>query len=497
MTKLFSFLEKNGFQLLGLLSILPFIILSFYIHPVGTHGWDWVTKYPGELPPNLNFFEEQSYWYNNVMGRYASTALMSITPTWFSHSSFKFFPILFTFLHFGSLYFLIQSIFYHQKRSKVLLLTLGIFILYLDQLTGVYEAFYNLSCIMTYPFGGIYFFFFAGFVIRMLSKAYSKSVLNFLFVGLFIFLAVGSNEIAMIATNGLLALVLLGGFYYHKKIHKWFLGLFVFALLCSFFEILAPGNYARMDLADSARNPILAIFLTLSVSVFNWIRWFSTTPLLIFAILYLPFGIRLAQSKKDTSLFQYPMFGVLGLISFQFLSLFLLFYSQGNEALPERLMDFIFWISLLILLYTWQSLIVVFLEKKWLSPTLQLSKVITCSLFLFATFHLFFNGLKVDKSDEARNTSNYLSIIQTNSNIGNAWLEILNGNAAKYDKEQFMIYEKIKTCATDTLWITPSANFPKIIYDKTYDRKMMDGEHFMSHYFGKNIIIKYRTQEKE
>ena len=82
-----------------------------------------------------------------------------------------------------------------------------------------------------------------------------------------------------------------------------------------------------MDLSAEAQNPFLAIFLTISVSIFNWIRWFSTTPLLIFAVLYLPIGVKLAQSQKEHSIFKYPLFGVLGIVSFQWLSLLLLFWS--------------------------------------------------------------------------------------------------------------------------------------------------------------------------
>ena len=495
MKDIFQFLEKRGILILGISCILPFLILSYFIHPVGTHGWDWATQYPGELPSGLNFFEQQNYWYNNVMGRYSSTAAMSLTHFWFSISTFKIFPVVFIVGMIGSLFYLLKNMMnIHKVTSSQLvhtgILALAIFIIYLDQLTGIYEAFYNLSCVLTWQLGGISFFILVGLMIRILTKQKSKSIGNLLLISFSIFFTVGTNEICLVATNGWLSLLILGSYFYYRKWHKWVIGLFVFSLLCSFLEILAPGNFVRMDLSERAQNPILAIFLTLSVSTFNWIRWFSTTPILVFAILYLPIGIRLANNRN--SIFKYPLFGVIGLISFHWLSLLLLFWSQGDDTLPERFLDMIFWISLPLLFYIWQCWIVLFLEKKWISPTLIFSPIIRFSLFGFVLLHLFFSGLKIDKSDNARNTSNYLSIIQTNSNIGNAWLEILNGNASTYNKEQYLIYEKVKNSTQDTCFIIPSTVEPKIIYDETYDRKTKNGEHFMSHYFGKQTIVKYR-----
>ena len=494
MKNIFQFLEKIGIWILGGLCILPFLVLSYFIHPVGAHGWDWVTQFPGELPAGLNLFDQQSYWYNNMMGRYASTAVMSLTHFWFSISAFKLFPIVFIFLMFGSLYYLFKSMIDKVTSSHLVntgFLSIAIFLIYLDQLAGIYEAFYNLSCVLTYQIGGISFFLLVGLMIRIFTQKKSKSWGNMVLLCLLIFFTVGSNEVCLVATNGWLSLLILGGFYYRKKWPRWIIGLFLFSLTCSFFEILAPGNFVRMELSTEAQNPFLAIFLTLSVSTFNWIRWFSTTPLLVFAVLYLPIGVKLAQSQKEHSIFKYPLFGVLGIVSFQWLSLLLLFWSQGDEALPERMMDLIFWISLPLLFYICQCLIVVFLKKKWVSPPLSFSPIIRWSLLAFVVFHLFFSGLKIDKSDDARSTSNYLSIIQTNSNIGNAWLEILNGNASTYNKEQYLIYEKVKSCTVDTCFITPSIVNPKIIYDETYDRKTKSGEHFMSYYFGKSIIVKY------
>lgn len=495
MQQIFSFLEKYGLYCLGGLVVLPFIVLSIFVHPVGTHGWDWATRHPGLGLPDYTFWEEQVYWYTTIVGRYSSNAMLSLTHYWFSITSFKFFPVLTIIALFSSLHYLLKSILLKTSSYRVSIITTTLAIIYFHQLSGPYEAFYNLSCILTYQTGAIFFFLMAGLGIRTLQK--KKSFKNSILIGCLLFITIGTNEISLIAACAFWFLLLFGKYFHYKKWDKWLLSFFILALLFSFFEILAPGNFNRMEHSPNAKRVDLTIFLTLSVSIFNWARWLSSTTIIIFIILYVPLGIRLAKSQIVSKTFKYPWIALFGILSFQPVCLLLLFWSVGDEALPERVMDLIFITLLPCIFYFIQSLIQWSLNKNYFKKEFSLPSIAQYALFVFIFLNLFFNNLRIDKSEEARQTSNYLSIIQTDSNIGTAYLEILNGKAASYNQSQYKIYEVVNNSTIDTCLISYPTHFPKIIYDEAFDRKTRKGELWLGNYFkNKKVkLVKYNMKK--
>ena len=155
------------------------------------------------------------------------------------------------------------------------------------------------------------------------------------------------------------------------------------------------------------------------------------------------------KDRREAHFFQHPFLVFAGLLFFQIISLTLLFWSLGDEALPERVMDLIFLISLPVLVLFIQSLLFVAVEKKYISLDFQIHDIIKIAGFSFIVFHLFFNGLNIDRSDGAKKAATYISILHTKSNIGNAYLEILNGNAQAFNKEQYEMYELVKSCSEE------------------------------------------------
>lgn len=488
------FLRKYGLHLLAGFTILPFLFLSAFLHPVGIHGWDWATRHSGLGLSEYTFWEEQVYWYSSIVGRYASTAILSLTPYWFSITSFKFFPILMITSLLISLHFLLKSIFMNTSFKRVGLVISAIAIIYVHQLSSPYEAFYNLSCVLTYQTGAFFFFLMVGVTVRSLLQ--QKTLLRSFLIGMLLFMTIGTNEISLIASCGFWFILFFGKYYYHRKWDRWVLSFFTLALLFSFFEILAPGNFNRMEYSPNANRLGLTLFLTLSVSLFNWVRWLSSTALIIFMILYIPIGVQIVKKSKSLKTFNYQWATFLGIITFQPVCLFLLFWSVGDEALPERVMDLIFLTLLPFIFYFLQSMISWALEQNYLSSNFTLNSFIRYPLYLFIFFNLFFNNLRINKSEEARQTTNYLSIIQTDSNASTAYLELLTGNAYQYDKTQYQMYEIVKNSKRDTCVVPYPSVLPKIIYDQTFDRKAREGEEYLGHYFNnkKVKLVRYISE---
>ena len=116
-------MSKYGIYIATSLAILPFLVLSFFTYPVGMHDWDWAVNMVGETD-HLNYWAEQKYWYNNAMGRYASTALLSTTNFWFSIATFKWFAFFQLLVLIGSLFVFVKTLLNNKSRNFCLQVTL-------------------------------------------------------------------------------------------------------------------------------------------------------------------------------------------------------------------------------------------------------------------------------------------------------------------------------------------------------------------------------------
>jgi len=245
MKRSLQFLYDYYWIILGILAALPFFILAMYAHPLGLHDWDWSVMFSQEMESGLSFIEQQSYFFNNTMGRFASTAVTSTLQYWFSPTNFKIFLVLFFLFFLFSIYFFINNIFQKMLSQRQILSIFAVIIcLYFTQLTSPYEAFYNISCISTYNLAGSMTLIFGGLLLQKING--NKSILrDFLLIILGIFI-VGSNEMTLIAVNWTLLLIVVGKRYYHNIWDKSFLLIFIIILIFSIIAVAAPGNYVRM-----------------------------------------------------------------------------------------------------------------------------------------------------------------------------------------------------------------------------------------------------------
>ena len=488
-----TFLQRNGFFIATFFFVLPFFLLTFYTHPLGFHDWDWAAGFTEEVSTNLTFWDLQSYFYFNTMGRYASTAFSSTLQYWFSPLNYKLFLSLFFISFLGGFYFLIYQMFkgFVSQRVVVSIYT-AILCLYCTQLSSPYEAFYNVSCLGTYNLGGLVFMIFVGLICKKLKADISEKLVVS-HIALFItgILAVGFNEVILLATNLLLFLLVAGNRYYHKEWNKFFTILFTVVLTFSCIAVFAPGNFTRMEYSEGSTDIVNSLFLTISVSIFAWLRWLSVTPLILFGILYLPIGQKIARRAHVQKFFNYPLLSGLSVLMLQPACLFLLFYSAGGTTFPERYTDLIFLVTLIGILYFLQSCLVALVNKKWLAKNLKFTSFVKVSIGTAAFCSLFFTNLHVNKEKSASNNMSYLDLIKTESNSTQAWLTLLSGKASKYDKGMKAVYIEIEKCSDTICYIPPPPIFPTLIYDKIYDRKALNGGRYIIDYFHGN---RERTQ---
>jgi len=470
---------------------IPFLWLSWYNVPIGMHEWDWMTNEAGKLA--LPWWEQQQYIYTEVMGRYTSNAFLLLTSFWCTLQSF---PVFFFCWHLAWIFILmmaIKSIASEYSWKTCFLLMTGIQTLYVFYLQDVYDSLFRFTGVLTYQFGFLLLLLSSIFFIRAESKQKSSTgyiLLAFLFLGL----SIGTNEMSML--YGVLGTGTLWMYtrFIVKRHSRIYFAAFLFSICCALIVIMAPGNIVRLQSEHGGMNMLNLIFSTLGASVYLWFDWLSNGMLIWVSLLTIPV-LGLKDENSRFTLFNdfRPWLGLLLLIVP--LSMGLLMYSTGGDTFPERIIDHLF----IHVLFLWLGLLIS-LSRKFHLPEvasqLGKNKILQFGYFillLVTSLHVFGDGISVDRSDKS-NHRKYLSLIQSNSNITNAWLTLWKDEAQTYRQESLYQLSLLRQCHADTCYIAAPSILPKMLYDPLSDRRNRRGDPFIGYYFNPEIkFVKYQT----
>ncbi len=483
-----SFFTKYGVYIATILALLPFLILSFFNYPVGMHDWDWAVNMVGETD-HLNYWAEQKYWYNNAMGRYTSTAMLSATNFWFSISTFKFFAFFQLLFFVGSLYIFLKTLLTSASRNLCFQIALMITAIYLHGMQSVFEGFYLLSSNVTYQMSaGMSLLFFTALIRKNRADKNGKIIWTLLSIMLIVAI-VGMNEMSMLILVGVLSIVVLLRFSKSKQVGFTDVLLLIALFVSAFIEISAPGNYTRMTYYEGSKNLPLAIGLSLSSGMFLFVKWMTTS-------LLIPITLLLFANTRDlinTDLFSFPKVATALLFLIPIGCLFPIFWSMGMETLPDRVVDTIFLffvIGWFVVVLSWMK----YFQEKEIITTFRLPNFLQIGLAVFIIFQLFFSGIDLnkDKAILSSNTGNKIfKLFTVQSNVGNAWKDLISGEAYGYHLEQQTILKNVKQGNVSLLSVDKLRHEPITIYNKKYDRKASYGDKFIGHFYGKNCVVKY------
>lgn len=454
------------------------------------HDWDWAVNMVGETD-HLNYWQEQKYWYNNAMGRYASTAMLSTTNFWFSISTFKwfaFFQLLFTI---GSLFVFVKTLFETKSNKFCLQVSLVITTIYLHGMQSVFEGFYLLSSNVTYQMAaGMCLLFFAA-IVKKNRAVQTGKVIWTIIASILLISIVGMNEMSMLIVAGVFSMIVLLRFLQQKKIDLGDVILLAVMIFSAFIEISAPGNYTRMTYYEGSKNLPLAIGLSFSSGFFLFIKWMTTSLLIPITLLLIPFLS--SNNSKEKPLFQYPKIATALLILIPIGCLFPIFWSMGMETLPDRVVDTIFLSFIIGWFVVMQSWVNYFL-KNGVITSFKFPNLLQIGLSVFIVFNLFFSGIEMNKDKDifTGNAGNKIfKLFKVQSNVGNAWKDLISGDAYGYHLEQKEILKTIQQKENEIISVNKLRHQPISIYSQKYDRKASYGDKFVGHFYGKECIVKY------
>ncbi|WP_253402923.1 DUF6056 family protein [Pontibacter sp. HSC-36F09] len=421
--------------LLGICSILPFLILSLYAHPTAD-DFSFAIR-----DTTLNFYQSQVEFYMNWSGRYFGTAIVRINPlTIGSLKLYKFYSFLTILFLILQVYFLTHLITNNNAgKLKAASLTAILVSLYLLVNPSPAEGFYFFTTYAAYQFPNT-------LVLLMLCILYAffetdSVVVKKTFIGITSLLCiaiVGSNEMSMIVTFSTLFLILVAN-WKNQNARPYLLFLFIICVASCSVSVLAPGNYARMnDHPNASRfwwSTIYSVFLTL----LTFYRWLA--PVLVASVLYMLYiGLPLAGSAKNHRLFTVDLrLASLYFLGTIFLMYFVFAWSTGERATPrvENVICFFFifgWFYLLqIVITTYGHMLK---HERLLTPFIP-----TAAFLLFA-----------------------LNIFSIESNVTTAYVDLISGKAAAYDKTLNLRYSSLKASDCEVCPVPPLPTIPKTIY---------------------------------
>ncbi len=465
--KFLSSQSSNLILLFLIFTILPFIILSIYVHPC----WDDFEY--SEIAYKNGFFHSQYIWYVTWSGRFFSTALLSsINPLIYrSILGYKVITLIFILLFIVAVYYLVNEIASDKISIKQkLICTLSFCYLFVFGLPAPELALFWLASTVIYQLANIMMIVLAALFIRFLHNN-KEDIGNGLItaVCLLIFAVEGSNEVSMLTTTIFFAAVFAGNYLLTKKFDKH-LFIFASAAVASFLLVyLAPGNDFRLSTNPDSHNLIYSLKNS-SVDLFKFIIYrIYNLPLLIFTVLFISFYYKLLSGKKteEIKLNISPVYSVLLYLMILFSGIFVSYWSLGT-ATPYRTLNVIYFIFLL----GWFLNIMIIIKYLYAKGKLSLNSIPEYA-FVLLCLAVFFSFMK-----------------ETGS-IKLAYRDLISGQAQKFSSELNERYRNIYSDASDTVKIDSLSSIPKsfFYYDIGSDP---EGKYnrLQSEYFGKKAIIR-------
>lgn len=283
--------------LAAFLCLVPFLCLSFFIHPVNDDYFYAITHL------NVNCFDAVIDSYANWSGRFLATFISSLNPLslygsdavfYYKVSSFVLILIFFVSLFIGFRILLGK----YLSNLKTAFLASLFFILYISLCPKISELFYWFSSYTAFTIPNILAFI-------LLSTLPIKNKYLFSIQCLLSFLIPGGNEVTAV----LFVMLLL--FLSYATRNKRIYALAIISMVSILLVILSPGNGVRMSGQLSA-HPYLWSALLSTGQTLSW--FFLWLPVLIVAtLLYVPLvGVCLPRFEMFHVKFRYYVlfFGV-------------------------------------------------------------------------------------------------------------------------------------------------------------------------------------------
>ncbi|WP_276134463.1 DUF6056 family protein [Polluticoccus soli] len=468
MSKLFKgHLGSYFLVALGVLTLLPFLIISLYNNPIA--GDDFSLAH---IAREMGFLQAQKFWYTSWTGRYFSMALLSVTPLVFGNIFlYKVIPIALLLLLTGALYVLVNALFRNMSFiDKSAIVSVFIF-LFLFQLPSTAEGLFWVIGSLTYLLPSI-FTIVLFFALVRLEQTNRKIYL--LAAAFLCFAIVGSNETSMLLL--LYMLLLATGVYFILR-RKWNSHLIILTGLSVLFAVivlLSPGNTARQSVFPNSHNLLYTAMQTIVLSIVYIPKWL---PIILLSAIVLYDVLSLnSDSIKSVKVFDvHPALSFLVMLSFPVLCIFPVIWSVGNENAYPRIISLAYFFTLLGFVYFVFTLFFYFRKRNEVKPMVTPFVRVLIILLVVGQVYLPHHTYHPN-------------------NIRQAYMDVVSGRAARYNIEAENRFKIIASAQADTCKVPRFKNVSSILYPNEYSVDITTNpkdwrNQSLSNYFGKGPVV--------
>lgn len=445
------------FILLGILTLVPFLLLSFFNHPATD---DYYFSYYSRL---YSVTESPFWMYNNIGGRYFANTILCFNPVYFDCTYlFKILPILLLVFFCFAVYIFISSILDEASNSKKISFTGLISSLFLVQLPDSCSAFYWMPGAISYQLSISLSLLGFAFLIKFYK---TKKVIHLLFAMLFLIGSIGCNEITVILTLILLYFTAFYSTFILKKINIPLLLTIIIASGFSALAMLAPGNSVRAKAIPVMHEFIYSVIHSITTSIGFLFKWLPI--ILICSLFFVETVYKKIALVKNKSIFINPLLAFGLLFSILFFGFFPGFWINKN-VLPDRAINTIYFFFIFATIY-----------------------LFVCTLYYLDKKHLFVIQLTTS-SKYVLGSIVFISMF-ANTPIFTAYRDLLTGKASKYNQEMdtrldLIVNSNSKKVIVPALKNQPETIFKPIIMGLTTNVKDWKNEE-LSQYFFKEIVV--------
>ncbi len=455
LTRISKLFKSDNFIIsVGILTILPFIIISFFNNPTAD---DFCYNCKSR---DLGFWNAQLSWYNDWSGRYFSSAILSIKPLVSdSFLIYKLIPVLLLISLFISIYYLSSLLLVNLKKRDFFILTFFILVMYLIQMPSISQGLYWLAGSITYQLSNILAILLFCFLIKLIETNERKYLILSI---IFAFFVIGSNEASMLLISFLIGVIFIFKSFQQKRINFSILILLIFVVIFSAIVIKSPGNAIRASYYPNKNQIFYAIYKSiLAVKSYLGI-WLPF--IIVFTFLFFDYFNKKIEIRTSKIFNVNPIIVFLIVFSIPFIGFFTGYWSVGRTP-PFRTINIIYFYFLIGLIYL--IFVIFFKLKQNKNDFINYSKWVKYSLFIII----------------------FIQLGQEN-NIRTAYSDLFSGKAYNYDLELKSRYKIIQNSSNDILYVPALTFKPTTIFcgDITNDSKDWRNQCYDSYYKPINII---------
>lgn len=455
--RLLNFNSQHYFIFLGILTVFPLFLLSFFNNPSSD---DFDLSYESQTEPFWTLIIRRYFFWS---GRYISNMLFCLNPLVINnYFLFKIIPIVFILFFIFSIYLFLSSLELNISRLEKYSYVGLIFFLYVYQMPSVSEGFYWVTALYVYLVSQILILLFFSMFFKYLS---SNRYIYLLLSSFILFAAIGTNEITVVSLLFIMFILFIYNLVALKKNNSTLFFILILTISFAFLEVFAPGNFERANYISVKYQLLNSIIKSFQISISLIMKWIPIIT--ICCLFFISSIVKILKERINRKYITHPFLSFLFFFLLVYVAVFTCFWIT-NGAPPGRASNTVYFFFIFTYLYFVFTIIHYFVIIK--NYDLNYSKNIKICLGIIISLIFF-----------------------SNNNITIAYHDLLTGKAYKYNNEMKARFELINNCKKSECVLPGLINTPLTIYSKNVMGLTNDKQNWknleIARYFRKKSIL--------